>query len=123
MRMMRRRDLETTRNLAALMATFPTKTSMRSYQTMRRRLFYASAEEKLIADAGWGSGVTEAAVRSFEEDIEQDREPEPDHPLWSILKIFAFRTFDWSDERLGWLLTKAIYATKKVSFGGMRRRS
>ena len=87
-------------------------------QAFGLRLFYASGEEKLVADAGWGTGVTEAAVRSFEEDIGQDREPEPDHPLWSILKIFAFRTFDWSDERLGWLLTKAIHATTKVSFGG-----
>ncbi|KXX75820.1 hypothetical protein MMYC01_207699, partial [Madurella mycetomatis] len=71
------------------------------------RLFYA-----------WGgtSKVVEA-VRSFQADIEQDREPEPDSPLWSLLKAFANREFDWSDARLGWLMTKAIYATHKVEFG------
>lgn len=86
-------------------------------QAFGLRLFYtASAGER--GQAGWDTGVAEAAVRSFAADIEQDREPEPDHPLWSLLKIFAFRQFDWSDPRLGWLLTKAIYATKKVAFGG-----
>jgi len=58
-----------------------------------------------------------AAVRSFQEDIEQDREPEPDSALWTLLKAFASREYDWSDTRLGWLLTKAIYTTGKVSFG------
>ncbi|KAK3316397.1 nuclear protein 96-domain-containing protein [Apodospora peruviana] len=89
-------------------------------QSFGLRLFYASqadATEPLVA-TGWPTGVAEAAVRSFQADIEQDREPEPNHPLWSLLKIFAFRTFDWADPRLGWLLTKAIYATGKVPFGG-----
>ncbi|KAK4242790.1 hypothetical protein C8A03DRAFT_11085 [Achaetomium macrosporum] len=57
------------------------------------------------------------AVRSFQADVEQDKEPEPDSALWSLLKAFANQEFDWSDNRLGWLMTKAIYATGKVSFG------
>ncbi|KAM7207316.1 Nucleoporin NUP145N [Naviculisporaceae sp. PSN 640] len=86
-------------------------------QAFGLRLFYTSSVGELV-DSGWGSGVAETAVRSFATDIEQDREPEPDHPLWSLLKIFAFKQFDWSDPRLGWLLTKSIYATHKVAFGG-----
>ncbi|KAL2162192.1 hypothetical protein VTH06DRAFT_7105 [Thermothelomyces fergusii] len=71
------------------------------------RLFYTTGATPNVAEA----------VRSFQADIEQDREPEPDSALWSLLKAFANQEFDWSDTRLGWLLTKAIYATGKVSFG------
>ncbi|KAL2149362.1 hypothetical protein VTH82DRAFT_8710 [Thermothelomyces myriococcoides] len=71
------------------------------------RLFYTTGAIPDVA----------AAVRSFQADIEQDKEPEPDSALWSLLKAFANQEFDWSDTRLGWLLTKAIYATGKVSFG------
>ena len=71
------------------------------------RLFYTTGSTPNVAEA----------VRSFQADIEQDREPEPDSALWSLLKAFANREFDWSDTRLGWLMTKAIYATGKVSFG------
>lgn len=85
-------------------------------QAFGLRLFYTSSVGE-STDSGWGSGIAEAAIRSFATDIEQDREPEPDHPLWSLLKIFAFKQFDWSDPRLGWLLTKSIYATHKVAFG------
>ncbi|KAL2015755.1 hypothetical protein VTK56DRAFT_4865 [Thermocarpiscus australiensis] len=74
-------------------------------QSFGLRLFYTS-----------GRNVAEA-VRSFQADIEQDREPEPDSALWSLLKAFANREFDWSDTRLGWLMTKAIYATGKVAYG------
>ncbi|KAK4217253.1 hypothetical protein QBC37DRAFT_57597 [Rhypophila decipiens] len=87
-------------------------------QAFGLRLFYTChVSDEESANAGWGTGIAEEAVRSFAADIEQDREPEPDHPLWSLLKIFAFRTFDWSDSRLGWLLTKSIYATGQISFG------
>ncbi|KAL2258364.1 hypothetical protein VTK26DRAFT_8347 [Humicola hyalothermophila] len=71
------------------------------------RLFYTSGATPNVAEA----------VRSFQADIEQDREPEPDSALWTLLKAYANREFDWSDTRLGWLMTKAIYATGKVSFG------
>lgn len=71
------------------------------------RLFYTTGTTPNVAEA----------VRSFQSDIEQDREPEPDSALWSLLKAFANREFDWSDTRLGWLMTKSIYATGKVSFG------
>ncbi|KAK4158359.1 hypothetical protein C8A00DRAFT_28640 [Chaetomidium leptoderma] len=71
---------------------------------------------RLFYTAGVTPNVAEA-VRSFQADIEQDREPEPDSALWSLLKAFANQDFDWSDTRLGWLMTKAIYATGKVSFG------
>ncbi|KAJ4293922.1 hypothetical protein N0V88_005436 [Collariella sp. IMI 366227] len=71
------------------------------------RLFYTTGTVPNVA----------AAVRSFQSDIEQDREPEPDSALWSLLKAFANQEFDWSDPRLGWLMTKAIHATGKVSFG------
>lgn len=71
------------------------------------RLFYTTGTTPDVAEA----------VRSFQSDIDQDREPQPDSALWSLLKAFANREFDWSDTRLGWLMTKAIYATGKVSFG------
>ena len=57
------------------------------------------------------------AVRSFQADIEQDREPEPDSPLWFLLKVFATGKFDWEHNSLEWLLTKAIFSTGKVDFG------
>ncbi|KAL1837827.1 hypothetical protein VTJ49DRAFT_3374 [Mycothermus thermophilus] len=73
---------------------------------------------RLFYTTGTGTPDVARAVRSFQEDIEQDREPEPDSPLWSLLKAFGSQEFDWSDERrLGWLMTRAIYATGKVSFG------
>jgi len=75
------------------------------------RLYYTTTKT-----AGNGADVIEA-VRSFQSDIEQDKEPEPNSPLWSLLKVFAFREFDWADSRLGWLLTRAIHSTGKVSFG------
>jgi nuclear pore complex protein Nup98-Nup96 len=71
------------------------------------RLFYTTGTTPNVAKA----------VRSFQADIEQDKEPEPDSALWSLLKAFANQEYDWSDSRLGWLMTKAIYATGKVSFG------
>ncbi len=71
------------------------------------RLFYGTGATPNVAEA----------VRSFQADVEQDREPQPDSALWSLLKAFANQEFDWSDPRLGWLMTKAIYATGKVSFG------
>jgi nuclear pore complex protein Nup98-Nup96 len=76
-------------------------------QSFGLRLFYSTGATPNVAEA----------VRSFQSDIEQDKEPEPDSALWSLLKAFANREFDWSDPRLGWLMTKAIYATGKVSFG------
>jgi nuclear pore complex protein Nup98-Nup96 len=75
-------------------------------QSFGLRLFYNGA----VPDVA-------KAVRSFQEDIEQDSEPEPDDALWSLLKAFGSQEFDWSDTRLGWLMTRAIYATGKVSFG------
>ena len=80
-------------------------------QAFALRLFYTTSKP-----AGSGGDVAEA-VCSFQSDIEQGREPEPDSPLWSLLKVFADGRFDWSDTRLGWLLTRAIYTTEKVSFG------
>jgi nuclear pore complex protein Nup98-Nup96 len=71
------------------------------------RLFYTAGATPNVAQA----------VRSFQADIEQDKEPQPDSALWSMLKAFANEEFDWSDTRLSWLMTKAIYATGKVSFG------
>ncbi|KAK0617111.1 nuclear protein 96-domain-containing protein [Immersiella caudata] len=80
-------------------------------QAFALRLFYTTSKS-----GATGVDVAEA-VRSFQSDVEQDKEPEPDSPLWSLLKVFAFGKFDWADPRLGWLLTKAIYAANKVSFG------
>ncbi|KAK0707412.1 nuclear protein 96-domain-containing protein [Lasiosphaeris hirsuta] len=80
-------------------------------QSFGLRLFYTTTRP-----AGSGADVTEA-VRSYQSDIEQDKEAEPDDALWSLLKVYAFREFDWSDPRLGWLLTKAVYSTGRVSFG------
>lgn len=80
-------------------------------QAFALRLFFTTSKT-----GGNGDDVAKA-VRSFQSDIEQDKEPEPDSPLWSLLKVFAFGQFDWADSRLSWLLTKAIYATNKVSFG------
>ncbi|KAK3384293.1 putative nuclear pore protein [Lasiosphaeria ovina] len=79
-------------------------------QSFGLRLFYTTGS------MGGAAEIAEA-VRSFQSDIEQDKEPEPNSPLWSLLKAFAFRLFDWSDTRLGWLLAKAIFTTGKVSFG------
>lgn len=74
------------------------------------RLFYTTGSTST-------TNVAEA-VRSFQADIEQGREPEPDSRLWSLLKAFATQEFDWADSpRLGWLMTRVIYATGKVSFG------
>ncbi len=50
-------------------------------------------------------------------DIEQDREPEADSPLWFLLKISLSEQFDWSRSNLSWLLTKAIFSTGKLNFG------
>ncbi|KAK1759662.1 Nucleoporin NUP145N [Echria macrotheca] len=80
-------------------------------QAFALRLYYTTSKT-----AGSGADVAEA-VRSFQADIEQDKEEEPDSALWTLLKAFAFRQYDWADSRLGWLLTKAIYSTGKVSFG------
>ncbi|KAK5662091.1 hypothetical protein OQA88_10206 [Cercophora sp. LCS_1] len=80
-------------------------------QAFALRLFYATSKT-----GGNGADVAEA-VRAFQADIEQDKEPEPDSAMWSLLKIFAYRQYDWSDTRLSWLLTKTIYQTGKVSFG------
>ncbi|KAK0629000.1 nuclear protein 96-domain-containing protein [Bombardia bombarda] len=82
-------------------------------QSFGLRLFYAT---------GMPGGSTTAndvakAVRAFRSDIEQERESEPNCPLWTLLKMFAAQEFDWLDQRLGWLLTKAIHATGSVSFG------
>ncbi|KAK1832502.1 hypothetical protein QBC39DRAFT_329978 [Podospora conica] len=80
-------------------------------QAFGLRLFYTTGKP-----SGSGADVAEA-VRAFQADIEQDREPEPDSPLWTLLKVFASRQFDFADDRLDWLLTRAIHATGKVSFG------
>ncbi|KAK4145239.1 uncharacterized protein C8A04DRAFT_27001 [Dichotomopilus funicola] len=75
------------------------------------RLFYTTGSTTSTTNVA-------EAVRSFQADIEQGREPEPDSRLWSLLKAFATQDFDWADSpRLGWLMTRAIYATGKVSFG------
>ncbi|KAK3682483.1 putative nuclear pore protein [Podospora appendiculata] len=75
-------------------------------QSFGLRLFYAGSRAS-VADA----------IISFQADIEQDKEPEPNSPLWSLLKSFALRQFDWSEPRLGWLLTKAVWATHTIDFG------
>lgn len=80
-------------------------------QAFGLRLFYPTGKP-----SGSGADVAEA-VRAFQTDIEQDKEPEPDSPLWTLLKMFAFGQFDWADDRLDWLLTRAIHATNKISFG------
>ncbi|KAK4189381.1 hypothetical protein QBC35DRAFT_380437 [Podospora australis] len=79
-------------------------------QSFGLRLFYSAGAK----DGGPHVGD---AIRSFQHDIEQGWEPEPDSPLWSLLKAYANQEFDWSDTRLGWLMTRAIHATGKVSFG------
>ncbi|KAK0641102.1 nuclear protein 96-domain-containing protein [Cercophora newfieldiana] len=80
-------------------------------QAFALRLFYTTST------MGASGADVAQAVRSFQSDVEQGKEPELDSPLWSLLKGFAFGEFDWADSRLGWLLTKAIYTTKKISFG------
>jgi nuclear pore complex protein Nup98-Nup96 len=57
------------------------------------------------------------AVRSFRDDIEQDREPEPESPLWGLLKLFADRRVDYGDYALSWQLSRALYVNGNVSFG------
>lgn len=57
------------------------------------------------------------AVRSFQNDIGQDREAEPDSPLWILLKLFAEGRVDYSYYRLNWLLTRALYSNGKITFG------
>ena len=65
---------------------------------------------------GSTNSITDA-IHSFQNDIAQDREPEPDNPLWSLLKLYANRSVDHSDCRLDWQLSRALYASGKVSFG------
>ncbi|KAK4199757.1 nuclear protein 96-domain-containing protein [Triangularia verruculosa] len=79
-------------------------------QAFGLRLFYTAGAKE------GGPNVAEA-IRSFQSDIEQDREPEPGSPLWSLLKAYANQEFDWSDSKLGWLMTRAIHASGKVNFG------
>ncbi|KAK4176803.1 nuclear protein 96-domain-containing protein [Triangularia setosa] len=79
-------------------------------QAFGLRLFYSAGAKE-------GGPNVAVAIRSFQADIEQDREPEPGSPLWSLLKAYANQEFDWSDLRLGWLMTRAIHASGKVSFG------
>lgn len=57
------------------------------------------------------------AVQSFKHDIEQDREPEPESPLWGLLKLFADRRVDYGDYALSWPLSRALYSNGNVSFG------
>lgn len=65
---------------------------------------------------GGFKGVAEA-VRSYKADIEQDREDEPESPLWGLLKLFAGRRVDYADYGLSWQLGRALYANGNVSFG------
>ncbi|KAK4164546.1 hypothetical protein QBC43DRAFT_317706 [Cladorrhinum sp. PSN259] len=85
-------------------------------QSFGLRLFYSAINDKEEDGVGAAKHVKEA-VRSFQADIEQDRELEPDTALWSLLKTFANQEFDWGDERLGWLMTRAVHTTGKVEFG------
>ncbi|KAK4665853.1 hypothetical protein QC763_409030 [Podospora pseudopauciseta] len=78
-------------------------------QAFGLRLFYSAAED--------GAPNVKGAIKSFQMDVEQDREPEPGSQMWSLLKAFANQEFDWSDGRLGWLMTRAIHASGKVGFG------
>ncbi|KAK1776788.1 nuclear protein 96-domain-containing protein [Copromyces sp. CBS 386.78] len=80
-------------------------------QSFGLRLFYNSK----TAD---GEFDLAKAINSFQDDIEQDKEPEPESPLWTLLKTFATREFKWAEsDRLGWLLTRSIYFTQLISFG------
>ncbi|KAH7629931.1 nuclear protein 96-domain-containing protein [Sordaria sp. MPI-SDFR-AT-0083] len=80
-------------------------------QSFGLRLFYNSK----TAD---GEFDMAKAINSFQDDIEQDKEPEPESPLWTLLKTFATRDFNWTEsDRLGWLLTRSIYFTHLISFG------
>jgi len=84
------------------------------------RLFYGVDESD---EQGFeGGSAAEKAVRSFQADVEQDREEDPVSPLWSVLRMFGTKQFDWGVDapRLGWLLTRAIYETGKVNFGQAR---
>jgi nuclear pore complex protein Nup98-Nup96 len=74
-------------------------------QSFGLRLWYAASNS--IADA----------VHSFQSDIDQDREDEPESPLWSLLKLYADRRVNYSDYDLSWQLTRALYSVGKVSFG------
>ncbi|KAL0469473.1 nuclear protein 96 domain-containing protein [Neurospora intermedia] len=80
-------------------------------QSFGLRLFYNSK----TAD---GELDISKAIYAFQDDIEQDKEPEPESPLWTLLKTFATREFNWAEsDRLGWLLTRSIYYTHLISFG------
>ncbi|KAK0672953.1 nuclear protein 96-domain-containing protein [Cercophora samala] len=79
-------------------------------QAFGLRLFYSAGAKE-------GGPNVKEAIKSFQTDVEQDREPEPGSQLWSLLKAFANQEFDWSDGRLGWLMTRAIHASGKVGFG------
>lgn len=80
-------------------------------QSFGLRLFYNSK----TAD---GEFDFAKAINSFQDDIEQGKEPEPESPLWTLLKTFASRDFIWAEsDRLGWLLTRSIYFTHLISFG------
>ena len=57
------------------------------------------------------------AVQSYKSDIDQDREEEPDSPLWGLLKLFADRRVDYADYDLTWQLGRALYSNGNVSFG------
>jgi nuclear pore complex protein Nup98-Nup96 len=64
-----------------------------------------------------GHATVQEAVRSFQDAIEQDREAEPDSPLWVLLKLFAEGRVDYSYYRLDWQLTRALYSNGNVTFG------
>ncbi|KAK4230111.1 hypothetical protein QBC38DRAFT_517422 [Podospora fimiseda] len=84
-------------------------------QSFGLRLFYSTCGE----DGDEAKRVKEA-VRCFQDDVEQDREKEPDSAVWSLLKAFANQEFDWAaadEKKLGWLMTRAIHTTGKVEFG------
>ncbi|KAH8903468.1 hypothetical protein BR93DRAFT_187540 [Coniochaeta sp. PMI_546] len=57
------------------------------------------------------------AVQSFKSDIEQDREDQPESPLWGLLKLFADRRVDYGDYSLTWQLSRALFSNGNVSFG------
>lgn len=57
------------------------------------------------------------AVQSLKHDIEQDRELEPESPLWGLLKLFADRRVDYGDYSLSWQLSRALYSNGNISFG------
>ncbi|KAK3945608.1 hypothetical protein QBC46DRAFT_430184 [Diplogelasinospora grovesii] len=80
-------------------------------QSFALRLCYTATRGKSLKH------TIKEAINSFHADIKQDREPEPDSTLWSLLKMFAYNTFDWADSgSIGWLLTKAIYHENRNMF-------